>query len=85
MSNFISIRKTLVPLTQKDLPRNLRSTRRLSACNMQITAEMQQKLLKASSKVENKSNDSYSKRYHILEMLSFDNQRYIVLKKSSSS
>ena len=68
MSNFISTRKTLVPLTQKDLPRNLRSTRRLSACNMQITAEMQQKLLKASSKVENKSNDSMQDLFKFLSL-----------------
>ena len=47
-----------MPLTPKDLPRNLRSTRRLSACNLQITAEMQQKLLKASTKAEANSNDS---------------------------
>ena len=47
-----------MPLTPKDLPRNLRSTRRLSACNLQITAEMQQKLLKASTKTEANSNDS---------------------------
>ena len=39
----------LTPLSQKDLPRNLRSTRRLSTFNDQILAEFQQKKLQTST------------------------------------
>ena len=43
--NTFSSGNTLAPISHKDLPRNLRSTRRLSACNEQIMKELQEKML----------------------------------------
>ena len=46
---YFSRGNKLTPLSQKDLPRNLRSTRRLSTFNDQILAEFQQKKLQTST------------------------------------
>ena len=39
------VKRNLTPLKQTDLPRSLRSTRRLSACNDKVLMEMQQKMM----------------------------------------
>ena len=47
---------TLAPLSHTDLPRHLRSTRRLSVCNEQIMMELQQKMHNPSSNPDGSSS-----------------------------
>lgn len=53
---------TLAPLSHTDLPRHLRSTRRLSVCNEQIMMELQQKMHNPSSNPDGSSSKRNSSR-----------------------